>query len=121
MRKNTQAVLKAWLTKEAKGNRGDSISTDGNTIYSYNTAIVVRTPDHSKVIAELNRLGYPCTQKSFVDATINRTKYSSTTSGQQNSILAYFKANDMSFNEGYRIPIGTTTRGLYLAPLLQIG
>ncbi len=111
MRKNTQAVLKAWLTKKAKGNKGDSISTDGNTIYSYRTAIVVRTPDYSKEIAELNKLGYPCTQKSFVDATINRTKYSSTTSGQQNSIVAYFKANDMSYREEYSIAIGSTDLG----------
>jgi len=108
MRKNTQAVLDAWIAKEAKGNRGESISTDGTTIYSYNTAIVVRTPDYTKEIAELNKLGYPCTQNSFVDATINRTKYSPTTSNQQNSIVAYFEDNNMSFNEQYSIPMGTT-------------
>ena len=111
MRKNTQAVLKAWIAREAKGNKGDSISTDGNTIYSYNTAIVVRTPDYSKEIAELNELGYPCSQDNFVDATINRTKYSSTTSQQQNSILAYFEANDMSYREEYSIAIGATDLG----------
>ena len=111
MRKNTREVLKAWMAKEAKGNRGESISTDGNTIYSYNTAIVVRTPDYSKEIAELNKLGYPIEQKNFVDATINTTKYSSTTSNQQTSILCYFDVRNISYNEKINVPIGTRTLG----------
>tara|TARA_R100000963_G_C4634563_1_gene98952 strand:- start:719 stop:1057 length:339 start_codon:yes stop_codon:yes gene_type:complete len=112
MRKNTQAVLDAWIAKEAKGNRGDSISTDGNTIYSYNTAIVVRTPDYSKEIAFMHSIGYPeFTQDTFVFATINTTKYSSTTSNQQSSLLAYFEANNRSYNEEINVPIGTTTLG----------
>jgi len=110
MRKNTREVLKAWIAKEAKGSRGESISTDGSTIYSYNTALVEKTPDYSKEIEELHKLGYPeFSQDTFVFATINTTKYSPTTSNQQNSIINYFEVNDMSYNEKINVPIGTRT------------
>lgn len=95
MRKNTREVLKAWIAKEAKGNRGESISTDGTTIYSYNTAIVGRIP-----VVGMEEVGI----------TINTTKYSPTTSNQQNSIINYFEVNDIGYNEVINVPIGTLDR-----------
>lgn len=108
MRKNTEAVLKAWKANRAKGSRGNSISTDGKTIFSYRTAIVGRVPDYSEEIKELHKLGYTdITQETFFDAVVNVTKYSQTTSSQQNSIIADFKANGITYREVPDVNIGS--------------
>ena len=82
MRKNTQAVLEAWDVSEPKGKRGDSIWTDGNTVYSYNTWI----------------LAHNAMQNGF---EVNVTKYSATTSRQQNEIQAWLSGGT------YRTPFIT--------------
>jgi|TARA_R110000744_G_scaffold85947_1_gene167959 hypothetical protein len=71
VRKNTRAVLDAWEGNKHSGKSGDSIWTDGKTIYSYGTWILTmeaidRWP-HNRVL-------------------FNSTKYSPTTSAHQNAI-----------------------------------
>ena len=84
MRKNCRQTLDAWVEDEPYGKRGDSIWTDGDTIYSYNTWIVVEE------IKE-RRPHY----------RFNATKYSTTTSTHQNAILAFLKNNfPENFSEG---------------------
>ena len=68
MRKNTAKVLGDWLARrECRDYK--SIWTNGRSIYSYGTVLVDREPD-GRVI-------------------LNHTKYSVTTSQQQNQIAAY--------------------------------
>lgn len=84
MRKNTQAVMRAW--RESKSARhGQSISTDGETIYSYSTAIVTR--HNGKII-------------------VNDTRYSVTTTQQQNSIKAELAMLGINFDTVTGIPHG---------------
>lgn len=62
MRKNTESVIKAFKSHKSKGIFGTSISTDGETIYSYTTPIYNRVTG------------------------LNPQKYSKTTTRQQNTI-----------------------------------
>ena len=88
MRKNTREVLEAWIAKEAKGNRGESIWTDGKIIYSYNTWILAHNPQRS---------GYE----------VNGTKYSATTSSHQNSIKEWLQLKRYVFFDRDNQPIGS--------------
>lgn len=65
MRTNTSKVIAAFDAGKAYGN--GAIWTDGSSIYSYGTAIVVRLPS---------------------GLAINVTKYSTTTSNHQNALYA---------------------------------
>lgn len=79
MRKNTQAVIEAFKQQQSKGNIGDSISTDGQTIFSYQTPIArYRMP----ISAWSSRL----TPTILLD----KSKYSHTTSTQQSTIRQSF-------------------------------
>lgn len=64
--KNVYEVFYAWVKERRKAS--GAISTDGQTIYSYDTAILTRSDDGRIVL--------------------NRTKYSPTTSRHQNGIRA---------------------------------
>lgn len=64
MRKNMEAVLTAWDNRRSA--RFPSCWTDGDTIFSYDTAILVRDGDGRQIL--------------------NATKYSATTSQQQAAI-----------------------------------
>lgn len=65
MRKNTQDVYKAWKNGQHKD--GQSISTDGHTIKSYQTTILHRDEDANAAI-------------------LNARKYSVTTARQQSDL-----------------------------------
>ena len=68
MRKNTVETFKAWVSgRKCKktGRNGASIWTDGETVYSYGTAIMRRKGD---------------------TIALNVQKYSSTTSNHQNTL-----------------------------------
>jgi len=67
MRKNCREALRAFQSGRA-ARPADSIWTDGETIWSYSTALVTRTP--------VGRL------------VLNRTKYSPTTSNHQTALAA---------------------------------
>lgn len=69
MRKNVKEVLGAFLNGERRGREGDSISTDGERIFSYDTILVERE------------------RKRVVVYHVNVTPYSKTTTTQQNSII----------------------------------
>ena len=96
MRKNMKAVIDAWTAGRSEGERGDSISTDGDDIYSYDTCLLTR-----------DRLG---------NLILNSTAYSNTTTRQQNSLLAHF-------NRGLTIApwrmVGTLRKGGDAANLLE--
>lgn len=66
MRKNIKEVIAAFQAKRPKGHIGDSISTDGKTIYSYTTPIYTR------------------------ETGLNSRQYSKTTTMQQNAIRLTF-------------------------------
>jgi hypothetical protein len=68
MRKNTEQVINAFLCGESKNLH--SIKTDGTTIFSYDTAILTR-----------GKNGY---------VIYNGTRYTNTTSQQQNAIFNEF-------------------------------
>ncbi len=76
MRKNTFAVFTAWNQRVGKGVFGDSISTDGHTIFSYKTPI-------------LERVGHR--------VVLNENKYSATTTRQQNDIRYLINENLAKF------------------------
>jgi len=67
MRKNTLTVYAAWKQGKAKGNFGDSISTDGKEIWSYSAPLLFRS--------------FP-----IEDLLLNITHYSKTTSCQQSDL-----------------------------------
>lgn len=71
MRKNTLETFKAWLTGKKK-KMTPSVWTDGETVYSYGTAIMRRKGD---------------------TIVLNTEKYSSTTSTHQNSLRALLEEN----------------------------
>ena len=70
MRKNTERLLDAW--HQGRSDRGsESIWTDGENIWSYDTCILARQDENS-----------PATNPYV----LNMTKYSPTTSQHQNAI-----------------------------------
>jgi hypothetical protein len=72
MRKNTQQVFQSWFA--GKSNRlHNSISTDGTTIFSYSTPIVIRKNENK--------------------VEFNLQKYSVTTTRQQNSLRILLDQN----------------------------
>ena len=73
MRKNTREVFDAWMNGIANCGQ-DSIWTDGERIFSYQTILVERTPR---------------------GPVVNVTKYSQTTSTHQNAIRAAFNARNI--------------------------
>ena len=76
MRKNTAVVLEAWQCEKPKGKRGDSIWTDGNHIYSYDTWIL----STHKLFAT----------DSIHNLKLNTTFYSKATSYHQKAIYQHF-------------------------------
>ena len=87
MRRNTRKVLDAWF----QGNplrETDSIWTDGERIYSYETALV---------------------EKMDNGVRMNVTKYSYTTTVHQNSIYAELLGTTYDIDEMVDIPMGTKT------------
>ena len=94
MRKNTVEVFQAWfLGRECRKHR--SIWTDGETVYSYGTAIATNP-------------------ETFLDEMVifNATKYSPTTSAHQNGIrkLVEFEGLPMVTVDG--VPIGSDDEAL---------
>ncbi len=73
MRVNTRKTLEAWRWSKA-AKVAPSIWTDGNTIFSYGTAVAVRIEGSTSVI-------------------FNTTKYSPTTSRHQSGIGSYLREN----------------------------
>ena len=123
MRKNCQRTLNAWFRDEPFGKRGDSIWTDGSTIYSYNTWIVNR--DYSAVCEEpwwsfngaFDENGRPiwrcrkCSEpywcaNSSLRFLFNATKYSQTTTTHQNAIRAYMHTEGYSLKVHDNVPMG---------------
>lgn len=85
MRKNMQEVIEAW----ENGSRmtRPSCSTDGRNIYSYGTIILRGATDGRS-------------------HEMNGTKYSATTSNQQNAIRGYFARQNHALKEVTGIPMG---------------
>lgn len=84
MRQNTQKAFNAWNAGKnyrAPGRNGSPIWTDGRSIFSYGVAILTR-PDYS---AQSIRL--------------NVTKYSVTTSQQQNGLRTLLTSSGTRFEE----------------------
>lgn len=77
MRKNTKEVFQAWVQGK-KRQRSRSIWTDGGTIYSYGTALLTRINEEGRGDCEL---------------IFNATKYSVTTSCQQNDLRELMEEN----------------------------
>ncbi len=88
MRKNTQTVLTAWNRNRAAGKAGNSIWTDGERIFSYQTCLVDRVDGHT---------------------VLNLTKYGPTTSQHQNTLAAHVS----HFHTLRNVPRGTK----HLAPV----
>lgn len=78
MRKNTAEVMEAWNFYKTKGKRGDSIWTDGNNVFSYDTCILTYGPNGGR---------------------LNTTKYSVTTTTHQNGIKAWLAERGVSLVE----------------------
>ena len=76
MRKNTQAVYKAW--KQGKEKFGNAISTDGQIIWSYSTPLLFRL-------------------LSPENLCFNITHYSSTTTHQQNDLCLLLSQDAIKF------------------------
>jgi hypothetical protein len=87
MRKNTVQVFGAWL-KGDENRKQNSIWTDGDTIYSYGTAIATHGDNLGEVF-------------------MNRTKYSNTTSQHQNNLAVLFPREGYEILELNGLPIGT--------------
>jgi len=86
MRLNAQRVLGAWLAGRAD-RRNRAIWTDGESIYSYDTALVQKGPDGFLIL--------------------NLTKYSKTTSQHQTALAAVLLRCGFSLIEVFDVPIGT--------------
>lgn len=95
MRKNTFTIMEAWNFDRAKGKAGDSIWTDGQNVYSYQTCILVYGPNGS---------------------ILNVGKYSRTTSTHQNGVKEWLANAAMKVTEvGRTFPRGTTSADLSAA------
>lgn len=75
MRKNTKEIFKAWFINRHKS--GKSISTNGETIYSYSTPILMR--ENGKV-------------------RLNIKKYSATTSRQQSDLKVLLNNHGIGYS-----------------------
>ena len=88
MRKNVKNAVQSWSDRSVNYT-SPTISTDGNTIFSYNTAI-------------LERVGSDM-------AILNVTRYSQTTTKQQNAVASLLKSNGFKFSTVDNVPIDTRT------------
>lgn len=88
MRKNVRAVVNAFDANIDFGKRGDSIWTDGDSIFSYNTCILT-------------------TAKG--DMVFNDSRYSVTTSIQQGALKANYQPKHVVTG----LPHGATPDDLY--------
>lgn len=79
-RKNVTDVARAMNDGKRKGKPGDSIWTDGEAVYSYNTALLVKIPPRQNE-------GYYGLAPGLV---LNKTRYSVTTTQQQNGLRELF-------------------------------
>jgi hypothetical protein len=93
MRKNLQEVFNAW-TDGRQSNKQNSIWTDGDTIFSYGTALVTHGDYSGEVI-------------------LNRTKYTRTTSSQQGSLGFLLKQYGFEVLEIDGLPMGTRSSTLF--------
>lgn len=85
MRLNLQKAYKAWKSGKEYGRDGDSISTNGHTIFSYHTALVSDTEELHTVL-------------------FNGTKYSHTTTGQQSSLRMLLKRDAFTILTVWNVP-----------------
>tara|TARA_A100001515_G_scaffold120041_1_gene102845 strand:+ start:251 stop:643 length:393 start_codon:yes stop_codon:yes gene_type:complete len=116
LRRNQQGTVKAWENGKPFGERGDSIWTDGDGIYSYATWIVCC--DFSAMCEEFcwtwNGDYWTCDQCSDYWCAngprylFNATKYSTTTTIHQNAIRAYMESEGYSLKVYDKEPRGTT-------------
>jgi hypothetical protein len=81
MRKNTSETLHAWRAGRPYGRAGDSVWTDGESVYSYDTCIVAPA-----VTVPLEIDGGTYTVERF---PLNVTEYSRTTSEKQRGAVAF--------------------------------
>lgn len=77
MKSNLVRVLISWDDSRAEGRTGSSIWTDGDTIFSYGTAIL--------------------TGRAFAGLVLNVTKYSATTSTFQNALAKHLHSERRQF------------------------
>jgi hypothetical protein len=80
-RKNVEQVMDAFAHHRKKGNRGDSISTDGESVFSYFTCLVTRV------------------QRAGTVFLLNATRYSVTTTQQQGGIREILRDHGASVVE----------------------
>ncbi len=80
MRKNVKETYSKWKDGATRILKHDSVSTDGTNIYSYNTVIAKWVVPGSIAI-------------------LNGTRYSNTTSSQQNAIRNLLRRDDIVFEE----------------------
>lgn len=84
MRQNTQKAFNAWNVGKvyrAPGRNGSPIWTDGRSIYSYSTPILQRADD------------------AVGPARLNVSRYSVTTSQQQNGLRSLLTMSGVRFTE----------------------
>ena len=80
MRNNILETFKKWKLRETRVLKRDSCSTDGTILYSYNTPILRWVIPGSVAI-------------------LNKTKYSKTTSSQQNNLRSLLVNHEILFQE----------------------
>ena len=95
MRENMRKVWTAW-TKGKACKAAGSVWTDGQTIYSYYTAILTR-------------------RQSDGSLHLNNTQYSRTTSDKQRSIRTLLRASETPYFVGDDMPRGIGAYGVYMA------
>jgi hypothetical protein len=93
MRKNLQEVFKSWIAG-AENAKQKSIWTDGDTIYSYGTALATFG----------DNLG---------EAILNRTKYTRTTSAQQGALAYLLGMEFENVLELDGLPMGISSSALF--------
>ena len=92
MKKNCQRTLNAWFQDDPFGKQGDSIWTDGDTIYSYNTWILAEPEDSAEI--------------HWTVFEFNNTKYSRTTTTHQNAILSKMNGYGVLMRVHDNVPMG---------------
>jgi len=88
MRKNTRETINTWEAGRYH-RRAPSIWTDGESVYSYGTALIEPVPDTSDVYL------------------FNDTQYSTTTRIHQNTLLAHLMGRGFEVVVAYDVPMGT--------------
>lgn len=88
MRKNCELAYKAWTDSKAL-RPAKSIWSDGDTLWSYGTALAAVDPARSMVV-------------------LNRTRYSVTTSIHQSALAAEMRLEDYVLVEVYDVPQGAS-------------